>query len=398
MSSGLDQPLGTGGRGLRTSGRAPTARGGGAAVLVCEGGHGFSRGAVATVRALALAGYRPTVTVSASRSLAASSRHCARRVRIPSTMRDPAGFAAAVRREAESRPYAAILPANDDALTALEWPVRHLLDKSAWTPVAASLGIAVPSTRLFEDADALRAASAEFDYPVVVKPDTKRYPARRVDSASALDGIPGDGRLVVQPYVREAMRGMLGLVWHGRLVASVHFKYLRIWPIPCGTASAAVTIAPDTHLEERVAGLLAGYDGIFHFDLAGPYLLDVNPRVHATVALAVAAGANLPALYCDLVAGRSVATVRGRPGVFFRWLEGDMRSVLHAVRRGRLSPGGGAAALWPRRGEVHGFESLRDPGPLLERAGYSFRRFLSRRRPDGDGRPLGPRSQPRFTD
>jgi predicted ATP-grasp superfamily ATP-dependent carboligase len=368
------------------------------AVLVCEGGHGFSRGAVATVRALAAAGYRPTVTVSAPRSLAASSRHCARRVRVPSTMEDPAGFAAAVRREAESRPYAAILPANDDALTALDWPVGHLLDKSAWTPVAASLGIAVPSTRLFEDADALQAASAELEYPVVVKPDTKRYPARRVDSASALARVPRDGRVIVQPYVRDAMRGMLGLLWQGRLVAAVHFSYLRIWPIPCGTASAALTTTPDAELEERAPALLEGYDGIFHLDLAGPYLLDVNPRVHATVALAVAAGVNLPDLYCDLVAGRDVATARGRPGVFFRWLEGDIRSVLHAVRRGALPFGGGVAALWPRRGEVHGFESLRDPGPLLERAGYGLRRSLTHRRQGDGGRPTAAGGQPRFTD
>ena len=367
-------------------------------MLVCEGGHGFSRGAVATVRALAAAGYRPTVTVSAPHSLAAASRDCARRVRVPSTIEDPAGFAAAVRREAESRPYAAILPANDDALTALEWPVGHLLDKSAWIPVAASLGIPVPATRVFENAAALQSASAELEYPIVLKPDTKRYPARRVDSVSALAGMSFEGRVIVQPYVRDAMRGMLGLLWHGRLVAAVHFSYLRIWPIPCGTASAALTTTPDTELEERAPALLEGYDGIFHLDLAGPYLLDVNPRVHATVALAVAAGVNLPDLYCDLVAGRDVATVRGRPGVFFRWLEGDIRSVVHAVRRGALPLGGAVVALWPRRGEVHAFESLRDPGPLLERAGYALRRALTHRPRGEAGHPPVPGGQPRFTD
>ena len=366
------------------------------AVLVCEGGHGFSRGAVATVRALAAAGYRPSVTVSGTRSLAAASRYCARRVRVPSTIEDPAGFAAAVRREAESRPYLAILPANDDALTALDWPVKHLLDKSAWIPVAVSLGIPVPYTRVFNDGDALQASSAELAYPVVLKPDTKRYPARRVDSLSDLARVRSDGRIVVQPYIRDAMRGMLGLLWKGRLVASVHFSYLRIWPIPCGTASAAITTKPDIELEERARSLLGGYDGIFHLDLAGPYLLDVNPRVHATVALAVAAGVNLPELYCELVSGRDVATARGRPGVFFRWLEGDIRSVLHAVRSGALPVGGAVAALWPRRGEVHGFESLGDPGPLLVRAGYALRRSLTR---DGAGEhPRVPPGQPRFTD
>ena len=109
----------------------------------------------------------------------------------------------------------------------------------------------------------------------------------------------------MQPYLRDALRGVVGVAWRGRVVEAMHMRYERIWPLPCGTVACAVTVAPDVELEERLAALLAGYDGVFHADLAGPYLLDVNPRIHATLPLALAAGINPVVRYCELLSGAS---------------------------------------------------------------------------------------------
>jgi hypothetical protein len=127
----------------------------------------------------------------------------------------------------------------------------------------------------------------------------------------------------------------------GKGVASWHRRHTRISPFPRGTAAAAETVSPEVDLECRREALLAGYQGFFHLGLAGPYLLDVNPRVHATLPVGISAGVNLVALYCDLycdlLRGRSVEPVRAPPGHFYRWIEGDVRSVLESVRNGRMS-------------------------------------------------------------
>jgi hypothetical protein len=148
-------------------------------------------------------------------------------------------------------------------------------------------------------------------------------------------------------------------------------------------ATAAETVQPDAQLEERLTHLMAGYDGYFHAQFAGPYLLDLNLRVHTSHPLAIAAGVNLVGIYCDLLRGEEVATVRGRAGHFFRWIEGDIRHVAKALRMGRMSPGQAVAALRPRKGTVHSTESLRDPGPMLSRLWYLGKAVASRVRGKG---------------
>jgi hypothetical protein len=352
-------------------------------VLITEGGSGESRAAVAAVRTLAAAGYRPVVTVSDHLSLAGASRHCAGRIRTPQAADDPQGYADAVRAECATGSYLAVLPASDQALLALDFPVRHLLDKVACARAARQVGLATPPTRIFESVAELLDAATQLEYPLVVKPDIKRYLAARVSSPAALVAmlaprIDQEGRIIVQPYLTAHLRGVVGLVWQGRLVQSMHMRYHRIWPLPCGTVAAASTIEPDVELEERLVQLLAGYDGVFHADLAGPYLLDLNPRIHATLPLALASGTNPVARYCDLLRGHFVTPARSRAGTFFRWIEGDVRSVVRGLSEGQYGAMEALRTLLPRRGAVHGYESWRDPGPAWARVRYLGRRLRQR--------------------
>jgi hypothetical protein len=349
---------------------------------------------VAAVRALATAGYRPEVTVSGDLSLAGASRSCARRVRVPPVATDPQGYADAVRAELATGSYLTLLPASDPALLALDLPVRHLLDKVACAEAAQRAGLAVPPSQVFGTAAELLDAAGQLAYPVVVKPDIKRYMAARVESPAALASTVGpwvgqSGRVIVQPYLNTGLRGVVGLIWQGRLLQVMHMRYHRIWPRPCGTVAAASTAAPDLELEDRLVNLLAGYDGVFHADFAGTCLLDLNPRIHATLPLALASGTNPVARYCDLLRGRAVTPARSRPGVFFRWIEGDLRSVLWSLRKGELGTLAALHALTPRHGTVHSYESWRDPGPLWTRMRYVARRLRHGR---GSGGFAGQRS------
>jgi hypothetical protein len=348
-------------------------------VLVTEGGDGQSRAAVAAVRALAADGYRPAVTEYDGLSLAGASRHCARRVPVPLGETDPVGYAAAVRAELAARPYLTVFPGSDAALVALEAPVQHLIDKESSGRLAEAAGLKVPPSRVFDSTAAVRDAAHELEFPIVVKPVVKRFAAAKVDSVAALDAISDrEGAVIVQPYLHDHLRGVVGLMWQNRLVAATHLQYLRVWPQPCGTIASGVTVAPDVDLESRLERLLAGYDGVFHVDLAGPYLLDVNPRTHASLPVAVTAGANVVSLYCALLRGEHLKPVRGRAGLLFRHLEGDLRSIIWRVRRREMGAAAAIDALRPRRGTVHSFSTWRDLGPTRARVSYMARR-LSRR-------------------
>lgn len=338
-------------------------------VLVTDRVDGRSRSAIAAVRALAAGGYHPIVAVSGGRSAAAYSRYCAGVLDVPSRGVD---YVAAIRQEASTDHYVGVLAASDAALVALGQPGAELVDKSTLAGYARAAGLGMPETRDVAGPMELPAAAGDLGYPVVAKPRIKSGAssvARRIDSPAALMAVAPNLQypLVLQPFHGDGLRAVCGVIHNGELVAAVHQAYVRIWPPECGVASAAVTTVPDADLERCLPLLLAGHAGVFQVQLIGDLVIDVNPRVYGSLPLALAAGANLPAIACAAAQGDHGDLVRGRPGVHYRWFEGDLRHVIHGVRRGDYTVGAATRALRPRRGTAHSIESLRDPRPALSR-------------------------------
>jgi glutathione synthase/RimK-type ligase-like ATP-grasp enzyme len=273
-------------------------------VLVTDGGSGQGRSALAAVRALAAWGYKVAVTVSGSHSLAAASRYCKRRVQVD-PVTDASAYKQGILRETRSRSYLTVMPTSDAALLALGAPVKHLVDKTLLEERAHKAGLSMPPTQRFESVEALLDASSPFGYPVVIKPVVSRWPAVCVAEEDELRALADryDTPVLVQPFLQDDMRAVAGVMYEGRLVAVSHQRYYRTWPVSCGTASAAETVAPDLDLEAKITKLLSGYDGIFQAQLAADNLLDLNPRPYGSMPLAERAGANLPGILCDLLHG-----------------------------------------------------------------------------------------------
>lgn len=348
------------------------AAGPGRWVLVTDGAAGGqSRSSLAAVRALAAGGYAVAVTVCGPHSLAAASRGCRRVVAVPPAATG-GGYAGAVARELASRDYLTVLAASDVALRALRLPGHDLIEKDVMARRAGEAGLKSVPARRFADGAELRAAAALLDYPVVVKPTLSRVPARRVEGPEDLDAGDDAGPYLVQPYLRAPMEAVGGVIRDGRLVAAVHQRYLRTWPVACGTSCAAVTTEPDARVEAALARLLEGYEGIFQAQFRAGYLLDLNLRVYGSLPLALAGGVNLAATHCAVVAGQDPPVQRARAGVGYRWVEGDLRHVAARVRAGELSWPGAWAALRPRRGTAHSLLSLRDPAPTVSRLRHAL--------------------------
>src|SRR5437764_3317960 len=227
------------------------------------------------------------------------------------------GFVPAVQQELHAGGFLTVIAASDPALLALGTPVSHLVDKSLLIASAKAAGLATPPTEVFEPSDSLLAAAPKLEYPIVVKP-TLGKPARCYRSSAELASLRGrPGPFVVQPYMEDGLWSIAGVLFQGELVASVHQRFLRTWPPDAGMACAAETIEADLDTEARVVELLDGHEGVFQVDLLGRHVLDVNPRVYASMSLAAAAGVNLVGLYCDFLRGRKPSLVRARPGAVF---------------------------------------------------------------------------------
>lgn len=343
----------------------------GALVLVTDGAAGQALSTLAAVRALAAAGYAPAVTFSARFSLAAASRHCALRMAVPPATE--VGYARAIRDELSSRPYLTVLPTSDAALVALGAPVQRWIDKLTLQRTVQGTSLKSPPTEVFSSFEDLIGARGRLTYPLVVKSLGPKSSVRQVKTPAELDWYRDrKERFLVQPYLGTNMRSVAGIMWGGRMIAAVHQRYIRIWPPDCGGACAAETTAPDEMLEQGITQLMSGYEGIFHAQFVDGYLVDLNPRIYGSISLALAAGVNLVGMWCGLLRGEEEPSelVRARPHVFYRWLEGDLRSIAAGLKDRRLAPRMALRATRPRPGAAHGVESLRDPKPAWARLRY----------------------------
>jgi hypothetical protein len=210
----------------------------------------------------------------------------------------------------------------------------------------------------------------------------ERFEASVVRSPSELDAalraLP-DASALVQPHLPGPIVGVSGVAWEGELVASVHQLGERTWPPGCGIVCYARTMAPDPDLERGTKGLIRElqWSGVFNLQLVRSggtdYLIDINPRLYHSLALAIAAGLNLPAIWADLLLGREPRVPGYEPGRRFR-SEEDLRAVATLVRGGRLREA--LPAMLPRRRTAHAIVSLRDPAPALSLAGRSVKQTL----------------------
>lgn len=361
-------------------------------------------GVLATVRALHLAGYDPWLAAP-RRGVATCSRVVGGVVDVPDPAVDGEGFVTATIAAAESTGATVILPASERALVAF---ARHpapvpagvtaprnrgqvvdlALDKVRVAELAATLGISVPAS-VVPAADAAAEDLGErldgLRYPVVVKarrselPDVEgvlqhhgpRPPVGDEDGVrSELAHLP-PGDAIVQDYLEGTLRGVSGVADDDGIVVAVHTAATRIWPPRCGTYTAASTVAPDPELEAALSALLRaiGWCGIFQVDLIedgdGVHLIDFNPRIFTSMALATAAGVNLPAIWIDTMRGRVDRGSIGpyRTGVHYRLEHRDVRALAWSLAQGRV--GEWLAGFLPRRDVVHAVFSVHDPAPVL---------------------------------
>ena len=103
-----------------------------------------------------------------------------------------------------------------------------------------------------------------------------------------------------------------------------------------------------------------------------PRLIDCNGRFYGSLSLAIAAGANLPAVWAALATGHQASRVRARPGVRYQWLEADLRRTLNARGAPRVRDVAGTVAAGVR--SRHSLWDLRDPAPAAAR----IRRIVAR--------------------
>jgi predicted ATP-grasp superfamily ATP-dependent carboligase len=360
------------------------------------------RAVLGACRGLTRAGYAVSAVASSRPAATHWSRSCTERLRLPDPQDGTAVFAHRLGDILRRTEYAVVMPGTDAALlaisehreqleqlTRLGLPtrdvVRRSVDKIRLLEEAAAVGLAPPASVACSSGNEALAAARRLGFPAVLKPAQSFVPVgdrlRRqriavvADERALMGTLPRfDAPFIVQRFERARfLLSCTGVVVEGRLLALTTSRVYRMWPPQAGMHTFSETVPPPDGLAARVRALLEaiGWQGVFQFQMlefddGRLSVIDLNPRVFASVTLDAAAGANLAAIWCDWLLGRNPLPVTARAGLRYRWEEGELCHLAWQVRHGRL--GAAAAVLRPHRKVVYAWFRPDDPAPLVARA------------------------------
>jgi len=379
--------------------------------------------AVTIARSLHARGLRVEVASGEASPLAAHSRCTAAVLRYPDPLHQPRAFSDWVAQRCEHGGDALIIPVTERSLTPLHEARDRLdehrvamapaaglaiaLDKGRTLALAADLGLRVPRSCAADSLAQASAFAATQGYPVAIKPTSSigtdalarvavsvTYARGEDELRTGFTAASRYGKVLIQEFFPGAGVGIELIAQHGRIAFACAHRRLHEVPLTGGASSLRLSVPLDPVMLDAARRLMGamGWHGVAMVEFkVNPTtgeccLMEVNGRFWGSLPLAIATGADFPAMLLELYLD---GAVRPRPaartGVYCRNLAKDV-AWLEAVLRRDAPPGLARLPSWSRViGDLllvfsprHHFDAQqwRDPGP-----GFAeLRRLLAEQR------------------
>jgi predicted ATP-grasp superfamily ATP-dependent carboligase len=379
-------------------------------VLVLDGNENH---AVAAVRSLDAAGHDVYVGADSSWSKAGCSRYSKGSFTYTAPQVSVDQFVERIVLEVAGRPGTLVLPMTERTTMPLSERREEIIaaggvmvlpphevvlrafDKTKTTELAWSLGVEVPATTVISNHLEAEEFVKTASFPAVLKPRSSeellqdgrvvaagppRYAKDQAEFIAAChEMFKRSSALLVQEFIEGRGVGYFALMRNGELRAE--FAHRRIRDVrPTGSGSAVrESVSPDPKVREASLKILRAlsWHGVAMVEFrqrsdGTPVFMEVNGRFWNSLALAIHAGVDFPALLAELAQGKDVELKTGYPqNVRCRWFLGDFRHLLEVMRGapagypgkfpGRLQTL--VQFLTPLRGTFHDNFSMRDPLP-----------------------------------
>jgi predicted ATP-grasp superfamily ATP-dependent carboligase len=237
-------------------------------------------------------------------------------------------------------------------------PLSIAINKEQTLTIARQLGLGVPRGVRVQAMSEVKEALREIGLPTVIKPVESwtggeqqgtrvicRLVTTEEEARRAVESMTGFGGAVLFQQFLSGKREAVSLMYaNGQMYARFAQWAKRTNPPLGGQSVLRQSIAFPQDIGEQAERLvqeieLEGYSEIeFRRDSAGnPYLMEINPRLSASVELAVRAGVDFPYLLYQWANGDHIDVVKDyRIGDWMRYLGGDLATTLASIRqRGR---------------------------------------------------------------
>ena len=302
---------------------------------------------LAVVRSLGRRGAEVHVAPSDFATAALKSRYVAAVHRLPAYLLSPERWTEALRELIGREAIDVVVPTSDKSLLMLlrhagelgrerlalpsEQAARIFTDKAATRRLAFAAGVPVCPGRVLTPGDQAGDLTDAFGLPLVLKPARSWSPgdvagkreARIVRSEAALaealaEGL--DGEWVVEGFFAGVGVGVSVIASEGEILAAVQHRRLQ-QETETGPSTCRVTeeLTPRLIAWTRDLARAARLTGVAMFEYRwnpgenAYVLLEVNPRFWGSLPLALAAGADFPAMVVDLHSGTPPAPAFNYP-------------------------------------------------------------------------------------
>ncbi len=233
--------------------------------------------------------------------------------------------------------------------------VYQVEDKSRFMTFCKENDIPHPKTAGLSEVT-LEKVADEVCFPALIKPDYS-VGARGITRVNSIEELQKEyprvsqkfGSCALQEFIENKeyyFNVMLYRDAKGRFLAYTILKIVRMYPIGAGSSACCVTVKNDDLLQICKDCLdKLNWEGMADFDVLqrldnGDYkIIEINPRVPASLRAAAVSGVNFPEIILKDAIGESIPEVHYTTGKVLRYLGIDIMWLLKSPNRFHAKPG-----------------------------------------------------------
>lgn len=203
--------------------------------------------------------------------------------------------------------------------------------------------------------DILEEVAAEMSFPSLIKPDYS-VGARGITRVNSIEELKKKYPLVSDKYGNCTLQEfidnkefyynvMLYRNKEGKTLGSAIIKIVRMYPIAAGSSSCCISVENEELLKicsdclDKLNWVgMADFDVLQSLDNGNYKIIEINPRVPASLRGAVISGVNFPEIIVNDTMGAKVPDYKYTPGKTMRYLGLDLMWFLKTDKRFGLCP------------------------------------------------------------
>ena len=232
--------------------------------------------------------------------------------------------------------------------------VYQVEDKSRFMAFCEKKGIPHPKTLVLTD-DNLDEVASEVVFPALIKPDYS-VGARGITKVNSILDLNEKYPIVSNKFGSCTLQEIIDnkefyynvILYRdksGNYLGQTVLKIVRMFPVAAGSSACCITVENDDILQickdclDKLNWVgMADFDVLQRLDNGAYKIIEINPRVPASLRAATVSGINFPEIIANDALGKTITEYKYNPGKVLRYMGIDIMWLLKSPNRFHTNP------------------------------------------------------------